>query len=101
VATGDTPAQYTGQVERDPEGRLWAVLYRAGRVVYSEPVRSLRRGRRRVTDLLLAATDASVWRDLSRRSLLHCVDAGCGQSPEPSTRIQHRPSRSRCRRDLP
>ena len=70
MATGDTPAQYTGQVERDPDpgGWLWAVPHRGGRVVYAEPVRSLRRGRRRVTDLPLAATDASLARHPSRPS---------------------------------
>ena len=51
-------ASYVGQVERDVEGRLWAVLYLGDRVVRKEQVRSLRKGRRRVTDLVLSAADA-------------------------------------------
>ncbi len=50
-------AVYVGQVERDQRGALWAVLYCGDDVVNREPVRSLRRGRRRVTDLVLAAAD--------------------------------------------
>jgi len=46
-------------VERDPAGRLWAVLYRGEEVTARELVRSVRRGRRRVTDMLLAAVDAA------------------------------------------
>ena len=53
-----------GQVERDPDGVLWAILYAApaerkqfplGR----EVVHSLRQGRRRVTDMVLAEADAA------------------------------------------
>ncbi len=50
-------AVYLGRVERDELGALWAVLYCGDDVVTREPVRSLRRGRRRVTDLVLAAAD--------------------------------------------
>jgi len=48
---------YVGQVERDPDGMLWAVLYYGAEIVEREQVRSLRKGRRRVTDLVLAAAD--------------------------------------------
>lgn len=48
---------FVGQVERDREGHLWAVLYREGQIIAREQMRSLRRGRRRVTDMLLAAAD--------------------------------------------
>ena len=49
---------YVGQVERDEHGALWAVLYYGRDVVSREQVPTLRRGRRRVTDLVLAAADA-------------------------------------------
>ena len=54
--SGQEPA-YVGQVERDLDGRLWAVLYLGDQVVHKEQVRSLRKGRRRVTDLVLSAAD--------------------------------------------
>jgi len=47
-----------GRVERDQRGVLWAVLYHGDEVSAREQVRSARRGRRRVTDMLLAALDA-------------------------------------------
>lgn len=50
-------ATYVGQVERSPEGTLWAVLYFGDLMISRERVRTLRRGRRRVTDLVLAAAD--------------------------------------------
>ena len=50
---------YVGQVERDRDGRIWAVLYCEGHVIAREQVRSLRRGKRRVTDMLLSAADAT------------------------------------------
>ncbi len=53
---------YVGQVERDPDGVLWAVLYLDSQVVIKEQVSSLRKGRRRVTDLVLSAADALVER---------------------------------------
>ena len=40
-------------------GILWAVLYHGDIVLAREQVRSLRRGKRRVADLLLSAADAS------------------------------------------
>src|SRR4051794_35154226 len=42
-------AVYTGQVERDDCGALWAVLYQGERVVTREHVESVSHGRRRVT----------------------------------------------------
>ena len=52
-----TTATYVGQVERDPEGRLWAVLYCRDQIVEREQVRSLRKAKRRVTNMVLAAAD--------------------------------------------
>ena len=51
--------EYFGHVERDPSGALWAILYSEGQVLRREQVRSLRQGKRRVTDLVLAAADSS------------------------------------------
>ena len=50
---------YVGQVERDPDGLFWAVLYSGNDVLVREHVRSLRKAKRRVTDLVLAAADNS------------------------------------------
>lgn len=50
-------AQYVGQVERDPNGQLWAMLYFQDEIVTREAARSLRRAKRRVSDLVLAAAD--------------------------------------------
>ncbi len=50
-------ATYVGQVERDPDGVLWAVLYCGDLLVSRERVRSLRKGKRRVADLVLSASD--------------------------------------------
>lgn len=50
-------ATYVGQVECDSDGKLWAVLYCRDQVVNREQVRSLRRGKRRVTDMVLSAAD--------------------------------------------
>ena len=61
---------YVGQVERDPDGLLWAVLYLGDRVVTRERVGSLRKGKRRVTDLVLSAADALIERP-SRVSPAH------------------------------
>jgi hypothetical protein len=55
--------EYIGHVERDSAGALWAVLYREGQVLRREQVRSLRQGKRRVTDLVLAAADTSARAD--------------------------------------
>jgi len=53
---------YVGQVERDPDGILWAVLYLGDQVITRERVASLRKGKRRVTDLVLSAADTLVER---------------------------------------
>jgi hypothetical protein len=50
-------ATYVGQVEQDPKGVLWAVLYYRDQVITREQVRSLRKAKRRVSDLVLAAAD--------------------------------------------
>jgi len=50
--------EYVGHVERDSAGVLWAVLYCEGQVLRREQVRSLRHGKRRVTDLVLSAADS-------------------------------------------
>lgn len=55
---------YVGQVERDRDGVLWAALYAAPTertefLLSREVVRSLRQGKRRVCDLVLAEADAS------------------------------------------
>lgn len=59
-------ATYCGQVEQDCDGVLWAVLYCGDLAVDRERVRSLRKGKRRVTDMVLGATDA--YSQLTRRS---------------------------------
>lgn len=48
---------YVGQVECDPAGTLWAILYFRDQIIERQPVRSLRHGRRRVTNMVLAAAD--------------------------------------------
>ena len=53
------PAVFIGQVERDSHGRLWAMLYSGEVLISREEVFSLRQGRRRVTDMVLAAADAA------------------------------------------
>jgi hypothetical protein len=55
--------EYVGQVEKDSSGALWAVLYSEGQVLRREQVRSLRQGKRMVTDLVLAAADAAARAD--------------------------------------
>jgi hypothetical protein len=49
---------FVGQLERDPEGALWAVLYCGDEQVTREQVSTVRRGKRRVADLVLSAADA-------------------------------------------
>jgi hypothetical protein len=49
---------YVGQVECDPAGTLWAVLYCRDQVIERERVRSLRHGKRKVINMVLAAQDA-------------------------------------------
>lgn len=48
-----------GQIERDSEGVLWTVVYHGDQVIAREPVRSLRKGKRVLADLVLAAADKS------------------------------------------
>ncbi len=50
-------ATYVGQVEQDPQGALWAVLYYRDEIITREQVRSLRKAKRRVSDLVLSAAD--------------------------------------------
>ena len=50
--------EYVGHVERDAAGDLWVVLYREGEVLRREQTASLRQGKRRATDLVLAAADS-------------------------------------------
>jgi hypothetical protein len=57
--TQDTDDVSVGQVERDPGDQLWAVLYRDDQVIGRERVRTLRQGKRRVTDMVLAAADTT------------------------------------------
>ena len=54
---GGSVTTYVGQVECDPEGKLWAVLYYRDQVVDRVQVRSLRHGKRRVSDMVLSAAD--------------------------------------------
>jgi hypothetical protein len=58
VEVSGVNATYVGQVELDPNGILWAVLYHCERVITREQVRSLRKGKRCVADLVLSAADA-------------------------------------------
>ncbi len=57
------PGIFTGQLERGPDGALWALLYRGEvttpqAIIARERVRSVRHGKPRVTQMLLAATEA-------------------------------------------
>jgi hypothetical protein len=52
------PSTYIGQVERDPTGALWAVLYFREQVIERQPVRSLRHGKRLAANMVLATADA-------------------------------------------
>jgi len=52
-------APFVGQLERSPDGMLWVVLYRGTAVIHKERVRSRRRGRSRLIDIVLAATEPS------------------------------------------
>ncbi len=65
-----TVPSYVGQVERDHDGALWAVLYLGDRVMIRERVTSLRKGKRRVTDLVLSAANSLVERP-SREAPAH------------------------------
>jgi len=52
------PAPYVGQVERDADGILLAVLSCGDDVISREQVKSVRQRRLRITDMALAAADA-------------------------------------------
>jgi hypothetical protein len=56
---------YLTQVERLPDGSLWATLYGSGRRLHQEPVRTLRHGKRRAYDLLCTAVDTGLDADPS------------------------------------
>jgi len=75
---------YTGQVERDPHGALWAVLYRgevthADAIVSQEPTRSVKRGWKRVEEMILAQADAD------RR----LTSSGTATARDTGRRMQH------------
>jgi len=57
--------EYLTQVERLPDGSLWATLYGSGRRLHQEPVRTLRHGKRRAYDLLCTAVDTGLDADPS------------------------------------
>ena len=73
---------YLGQVERDLDGQIWAVLYCEGNVVAREQARSLRRGKRRVTDMLLSAADAAAVSVTPPVPARGRADLGCRGSQE-------------------
>lgn len=76
---------YVGQVERDPAGQLWAVLYAGDQIVVREPVASLRKGKRRVTDLVLSAADTLAERP-SRVAPVHLNRLTNPRTPVPRHR---------------
>lgn len=76
---------YVGQVERDPDGLLWAVLYLGDQVVVKEQVSSVRKGKRRVTDLVLSAADALAERP-SRAAPAHLTRMVETRAPVPRHR---------------
>lgn len=86
MAEDGAPAVFVGQVECDSEGRLWAILYSREKIVAREEVHSLPQGRRRVTDMVLAAGDAApVPASIpvqGRRSLLRRVQDTSPRNPE-------------------
>ena len=49
--------EFVAQLERQPDGQLVAVLYVNGGRAHTEPVRSLRQGKRRAHDLLCTGVD--------------------------------------------
>ena len=76
---------YVGQVERDADGVMWAVLYLGDQVVTKERVSSLRTGQRRVTDLVLSAADELAARP-SRAVPAHLTRRVDAQAPVPRHR---------------
>jgi len=71
---------YVGQVERDLDGQIWAVLYCEGQAIARERTRSLRRGKRRVTDMVLSAADATAVPESWNAPARGRGDLGCGGS---------------------
>jgi hypothetical protein len=57
MTTTGVSVPFVGQLERSPDGLLWVVLYRGTAVIRKERVRSRRRGRSRLIDIVLAATE--------------------------------------------
>ena len=85
---------YVGQVERDLDGQIWAVLYCEGQVIGREQTRSLRRGKRRVTDMLLSAADATAVPVTATAPARDRDDLGCrGSEPSLGRAGWHRGSR--------
>ena len=60
--------EYVTRVERLPDGSLRTTLFRGGRRVHQEPVRTLRHGKRRAYDLLCTAVDTELDADRSAGS---------------------------------
>ena len=52
--------EYVTRVERLPDGSLRATLFRGGRWVHQDPVRTLRHGKRRAHNLLCTAVDTEL-----------------------------------------
>ena len=48
---------FVGQLDRSPYGLLWVVLYRGTAVIRKERARSRRRGRSRLIDIVLTASE--------------------------------------------
>ena len=86
--------EYVGHVERDSAGVLWAVLYCEGQVLRREQVRSLRHGKRRVTDLVLSAADS--WTGADPVATMRCP-ALPEQSQSPEVESIDRAARGRHR----
>jgi hypothetical protein len=68
---------YVGQVERDHDGQIWAVLYCEGQVIARQQTRSLRRGKRRVTDMLLSAANVTAAPAMATAPARDRDDLGC------------------------
>lgn len=76
---------FVGQVERDPAGILWAVLYLEDQLIRRERVTTLRKGRKRVTDMVLSAADSLVERP-SRHAPAHLNRVVADRVPVPRHR---------------
>src|SRR6478735_8110883 len=71
-AEGEIMQEYVTRVERLPDGSLRTTLFRGGRRVHQEPVRTLRHGKRRAHDLLCSAVDTEWDDDRSAGSVVPC-----------------------------